>query len=789
MNNVLKEAKRLHDLGFAIHWLHSKSKRPIESGWTTGARKDWKYLKDNFRDGMNVGVRLGTPSKIGGNFLAVVDVDVKSKDKKHLKEVEEKLKQLKLKGYLPIVSSGRGNGSRHIYGLTARPVKPFKYASSTDVVKVPMPSAKPSKRELAALSEVEIAEGLRLRPAWEIGIMGDGQQVVLPPSIHPDSGKEYKWFQPTRDFENSALIELPSNIETTIEKVSVDNSVETVETDVACLKLSDRLEKFTPIVVDVEWLPIPEAVRKMILTGEGVEDRSATLLPVATSLMQHGLSKEEILSVLTDQNTYLGQCAFDHAGETKSRLRAAQWLWRFTVKKVFEEKSAEAMFMGEVQERALTHAELKEQQEFYEEHFAHWTELLDRTEKGYRKPTFKNAKLMLIHSFDEDEKIIGRNEFAAQDYWLMNTPWGAKKGEAVSDTSILHLKNWLVQEHKLEFNKNTLDEVMQHLADVNRWHPVRDYLHTLKWDGIPRIDTWLKKFAGAKAPEPYMSDVSRKILVAMVKRIMEPGCKFDHVLILEGLQGWGKSSLVRAIAGEWFSDVPLLIGDKDGVMAMQSKWVIELGELSTMSKIDIETLKAFVTQQTDRMRPPYGKRMEEFPRQCIFIGTTNNDNYLKDPTGARRFWPMPCSEDIRFEAVSKLRDQLLAEALGYYYLDEPVYLENPVSQAQAKELQSARTIQDEWTSVVRTVLADENWKLEAFEIADVARQMVSVGAHKLSPYDVQRISNCLKQLGYEKFRESEGARRRLWKLPPSSADQGSSKGPWTEKTTKYQRFM
>ncbi len=777
MNDVLKEAKRLYDLGFAIHWLHPKQKRPVESGWTTGPRADWSYLKKTYKPNYNVGVRLGKPSVVEEKFLAVVDVDVKSTDKKHLAEVTEKLAQLNLPG-LPCVSSGRGNGSRHIYALTDKPVKPFKYASSLDTVKVPMPSAKPSKRELAALTKQEIDKGIRLRPAWEIGVMGEGQQVVLPPSIHPDSGKNYHWDKPWHSHE---AVTLPTN---------VDNSVETVdksEPNVG-LQLSDRLETFTPLTIDIEWLPIPEAIRNMILTGEGVEDRSASLLPVATSLLQHGLSKEEILSVLTNPDTFLGACAYEHAGETKSRLRAAQWLWRFTVKKVFEEKSAAALFRDPIaEERIFSEDEVKEQQEFFNEDVYHWTHELDRTKDGYRKPTFKNARLMLVHSFDDD-KIIGRNEFAAQDYWLVDTPWGSKAGQAVSDTSVLHVKNWLIKEHEVEFTKNTIDEVLQHLSDQNRWHPVRDYLKTLTWDGVPRISTWLKDFAGAVAPEPYLSDISRKVLVAMVKRIFEPGCKFDHVLILEGNQGWGKSSLVRAIAGEWFSDVPLNIGDKDGVMEMQSKWIIELGELSTMSKSDVDTLKAFVTQQVDRIRPPYGKRMEEFPRQCIFIGTTNNDNYLKDPTGARRFWPIKVSEDIGFEAVAKVRDQLLAEAIGYYFLEEPVYLENKVSENQAREQQGQRTIQDEWLTVVRKVLANDAWDKEEFELSDVADQMVAVGAHKLSGYDVQRVSNCLKQLGCTKFRESTGARRRMWRMP-SDVVHLNVQGGWTEETTNIQGFM
>jgi hypothetical protein len=199
-DQVLIEAKRLYDLGFAIHWLHPKSKRPVESGWTQGPRKPWNYLKETYYKGLNVGVRLGAPSKVNGKFLAVIDVDVKSQAENHRKEVNEGLGRLVKTHTLPEVISGRGNGSRHYYILTDKPLKPFLALQAKELVKVPMPSAaKPSKRDREGLTPEEIAEGLRLRPAWEIGVMGDGQQVVLPPSIHPGLGQTLRMAKAFRE--------------------------------------------------------------------------------------------------------------------------------------------------------------------------------------------------------------------------------------------------------------------------------------------------------------------------------------------------------------------------------------------------------------------------------------------------------------------------------------------------------------------------------------------------------------------------------------------------------------
>ena len=137
----------------------------------------------------------------------------------------------------------------------------------------------------------------------------------------------------------------------------------------------------------------------------------------------------------------------------------------------------------------------------------------------------------------------------------------------------------------MEFGDNTINQTLMDVADRNRFHPVRDWLKSLKWDGVPRLDTWLIDHAGAVGPDLYVREISRKMVVALVKRAMEPGCKFDYVVILEGVQGLGKSTLLKNLVGdEWFSDATLNIGDKDAVLTMQSKWLIELGELSSLKK-------------------------------------------------------------------------------------------------------------------------------------------------------------------------------------------------------------
>lgn len=307
---TLKEARKLYDLGFAIHWLRPKSKIPLESGWTTGPRKTWRELERAFKPGYNVGVRTGSASQIGeqGYYLACIDVDVKKPECG--RDAVAALKKLISEsacfsmGALPTVSSGAGNGSRHVYCVTKEPFK---------------------------MITVEKHEG------WEICVYSEGRQMVLPPSIHP-SGARYEWglapssTPPLLEFKQTDSEEAQTPAR---RKASADNAVEDFEIDETC---------------DIRWLPeITDKTRKLIekglWNGKIVEDRSAYLLPAASSLVASGFDKSAVLTILTDPSTYLGLCAYDHA-KTKSRKRAALWLWNYTVKKVMSERDPKNIFKG-----------------------------------------------------------------------------------------------------------------------------------------------------------------------------------------------------------------------------------------------------------------------------------------------------------------------------------------------------------------------------------------------------------------------------------------------------------
>lgn len=673
---MLENNSRLYDLGFAIHLLKPKSKMPVKSGWTKGPRSSLLELELDYKEGMNVGVRLGTPSCLqDGTFLAVIDCDVKSQVRKHQAELISALDKIFPAWHKsPRVISGRGNGSQHIYIKTSVAARAMRLAQSKEKVEVFMPSTKPSKSDIEALGAEKIAKGLRLRAAWEISLMGDGQQVVLPPSIHPDSGEAYKW-----DGGISSENDIP---------VFTAPLTKGEKTEFEELKGFE----FSPVEVDISQLD--EGTRLAIVDGVGVTDRSISLYLAAAAMVKVGYSDVEIMSVLTNRENYLGQVAYEHC-KSDNVVRAARWLARYTVASARKEYSCIADFEGVEVTGDIASEEMSEIQFKTLVLDRDWRLELDRTKTGKPTDTLNNAILILSNAVDSE--VFAYNDFTNRDVYGVSTPWGSKAGEALTDRDEAHIKMYISDRYQYEPSGSRIRDAVTFIADNNKFHPVKQYLEKLKWDGVPRIDTWLRDYLGAEENEDYLKAVSRKVLCAMIARIYNPGVKFDYVLILEGIQGRGKSTAIRHLAGDkWFCDDDIdLRNMKDTVLLMWGKWVIELGELSAMHRAEINSLKAFITRSTDNIRAPFGRRTEDFPRQCIFIGSTNNQEYLKDETGNRRFWPVKINGyDLKAKGLLEMRDQLLAEAKVAYESGEALYLDNELAQERATEAQEQRMVLD-----------------------------------------------------------------------------------------------
>ncbi|HLN89022.1 MAG TPA: virulence-associated E family protein, partial [Candidatus Binatia bacterium] len=224
----------------------------------------------------------------------------------------------------------------------------------------------------------------------------------------------------------------------------------------------------------------------------------------------------------------------------------------------------------------------------------------------------------------------------------------------------------------------------------NKFHPIKEFLEAVPWDGVARVDLLFHNYLGI--PDGiYEREVTRKILVAACKRIYEPGCKFDEMVVLVGPQGSHKSSLLARLGGAWFSDSIRNLENKEAGEQLQKAWIVELGELSALKKSEMEEVKAFLSKTEDRYRVAYDRVVSEFPRKCVFFGTTNTFDFLKDSTGGRRFWPIVVNPTARkyvhFEHLTdEVLHQIWAEALHYYLQGESIRL-SPEADAIAKERQ------------------------------------------------------------------------------------------------------
>ena len=285
---------------------------------------------------------------------------------------------------------------------------------------------------------------------------------------------------------------------------------------------------------------------------------------------------------------------------------------------------------------------------------------LERNDKGILRTTIHNV-VTLVRMNDAFDGVH-TNLMADTIDIGSELPWGKKTG-IWTDSDDVQLRAYL--EKFTQFPRQTVMDGLQKVADDRAVHPVREYLETLpEWDGIPRLDTLLIDYLGADDTE-YTRQVTRKTLCAAVKRIFLPGCKFDTMLVLNGPQGIGKSTLIHKLGGEWFND-SLTLGDtqtKTGAEKLQGYWILEIGELAGMRKTDIETLRSFLSRQDDVFRAAYARRVTHHKRQCIFIGTTNagDKGYLRDLQGNRRFWDVRVSGGDGLQEVWDLTEEDVAQ--------------------------------------------------------------------------------------------------------------------------------
>lgn len=360
-------------------------------------------------------------------------------------------------------------------------------------------------------------------------------------------------------------------------------------------------------------------------------------------------------------------------------------------------------------------------------------------DKGRPLPTQGNIRIALRRM----GVSVEHDDFSDRDY-IRGLPGF---GPYLDDKAMNRLRLQVDEQFRLAVGKEFFYDVVSDAALANRRHPVREYLAGLSWDGTPRLDTWLPTYASAEDSE-YTRAVGALVLVAAVRRVRQPGCKFDEMLVLEGPQGKGKSSLLATLAvrEDWFSDdLPLNADTKRQMEALAGRWIVEAGELKGMRKGDAEALKGFLSRRVDRARMAYGRAPTELPRQCVIVGTTNSDKYLKDSTGNRRFWPVRTGE-LRLPELARDRDQLWAEAAAREAAGAPIRLD-PSLYAAAADAQEDRLVGDPFMEVLEPMLGEVVGKIRT---SDVWKLVGKADAGHRTQDDANRLGEVMRRLGWER---------------------------------------
>lgn len=294
------------------------------------------------------------------------------------------------------------------------------------------------------------------------------------------------------------------------------------------------------------------------------------------------------------------------------------------------------------------------------------------------------------------QKLFRYNQFSEDIEYMSSPVWDTSilPDKILDDDDLTDIRYYTSTVHTIEPPKNIVGEACLITSKRNRYHPVKKYIEKEKWDGVPRLDTWLINAVGC-VDNAYTRQVSAKFLIAAISRIYNPGCKFDFMVILEGDQGIGKSTLVEELAGKWYLDTNFDNKDKDLVDAMRGAFIVEISELSGMGKKDVDWLKSFLSKKCDRVRLAYAARTKDFKRKSVFIGTYNpsgNNNYFRDDTGNRRFWPIECTK-INVDFVRENKYQLFAEAIERYNKKEPLYIDNEQASIILSEMAADREVE------------------------------------------------------------------------------------------------
>jgi hypothetical protein len=695
----------LIEAGFSLHWLHMREKRPIGDDWSEKPINSAHILRKSYLEGNNIGVRLGEPSKVAGYYLQVIDVDIRDPalEDTALDALWDFIPDFET---YPTVKSGSDGPSFHVYFLTDRPFRSKKLAHSVGKI---------------------VGKDGKQHWAWEVELFGTGKQVAAPPSIHPDTGRPYRWVREF-DFEaldlglgpiiNSSVIATWAPAAQTIaasedEDDDLIGLAHSAPGDFTDAQITETLA-LLPLAEWCEdrdgWLQVGMVLHHQFEGAEAGYDRWVAF------------SKQSPKFNPKDQRRVWKSFSAKPGGVRFATLRQAAAIERERLVEAGEDTFDDDDEADDLIGAAPAEVDVDVPS-------VNWDSLLDRTEEGALKPTLHNT-VLIVRNDPRTKGIPALNLFTQEvvqrkapgravkqklgpkgckqltgPIWEVSDPvngdmWGNARDVSIRDVLEAPKTNG---GHGIKIADRDLRGAVDLVARENRFHPVREYLLAQKWDGVPRVETLFINYLGAE-DSAYMRSVARLFLIAAVARVFEPGHKFDFAPILEGVQGKRKSTFISILGKNWFSELDGDVHDSNKMVEkMQGSWILEIPELSSLNRSDVEQVKAFISRQVDKVRLAYERRAEMYKRQCVLMGSTNNKNYLRDDTGARRFWPIECFiASIPTDKLLDNIDTIWAEAYHLYRTMRtnqpqgtlPLYLTNPAAVARAIELQESRRVEN-----------------------------------------------------------------------------------------------
>lgn len=374
---------------------------------------------------------------------------------------------------------------------------------------------------------------------------------------------------------------------------------------------------------------------------------------------------------------------------------------------------------------------------------------LQLNSKGKPYPIVHNA-IQVLRLDPRWQGVLRFNLFSASAHFAKPPPFSdtkADKWEArdIKDTDDTLTAAWMQQHFILHVPSGIAAEAINAVALDDSFNPIKDYLEGVAWDETKRLDYWLNDYFGVEKNK-YTLAVAAKTLISAVARIYEPAAKVDTVLTLIGDQGIGKSTAWKILAYPWFSDSIIDLHSKDAMQHLRGRWIVELSELSAMQRQEIEATKQFLSRDNDGYRPTYGRRDQSFPRQCIFVATTNTEKPLKDRTGNRRWWPVAVTHALDADALRAVRDQLWAEAVTRYKSGEKWYLDGAV-EADAEQEQHDRVEEDDWQEKIAAWLT-ANSHLLRVPVFDVYEEILGLKINEITILAQRRVAGIMRHLGW-----------------------------------------